>query len=1091
MELTLITAGTSGGVLYSQVEYIGEKLKSGRKQIVVVPDRFSVSMEQLLLERLELSACFNLEIVSFVRLAGMVAPREKHKKVLSPQGSALIIEMLLRKHRAELKLFKGKNLTHGFASELHHTIAAFKSSGISAEDICKLAVGEAKGLNKDKLYDIAFIYQKYEQHIAAHYIDTNGLMDVLAGCIDSSSFFENSDVHFCGFNDLTAQGIAVLGSLLKRTGNVSAGVVYPGRTQPNRAAYYIKFYNKLVDIAGSCGAALQHKHAEARLRPEQAKLIENIYSYPQKQFSIQTKRYKLFNAKNIEAEVELLARVIKNKTVEGLRYKNITVVCTNLETYQPVIEQVFKLYEIPFYADTDLEFSDTELYRLIRSAMECAGKYFRRADFLAYAKNAIVCNNAADINRLELVLNQFGIEGGRLFAPLAEPQLEELRLYYMKPVNTFNKNISACKTAADFCAAVKVFLDETKASVRLEQLRTEAMKLGDIKAESVLRQQYNKLIGILELIEQVLGDSEPDLNEFIRLFDSASKNAGIVPLPMSADSVFIGQAGSSVFMQNRLFWLLGCTSEMLPVYTRDTGLLSDNEVRIINASYKLSPGTKDINTLARQDAIMLLAGSDECCLSYPRQSSGSEAAPSSIVAQISGMFDLRVNPAEEIYAESAMGNKKLRAFTLGAPLPALNRLSLELRTEKDGEGNLPPDAGSIREMLRAGKYAPVLDVVIKNCLNAGHAASIENAAEVFLPLDTVRVTQAERYFECPYKHFVVYGLKLGDNKTADLQAADAGNILHRFAEKFVAAAAGNNIAEKDILSVATELFNEIMCEPEFEHFAQAAQNEFVIPELRAEAGRLAAALCYQLENGKFKPKYLEAAFGSDEALPRLEFNILNKTITVKGKLDRADFFGSKCRVIDYKTGRNGARFNFKELYLGKKLQLFIYLYALTKDGKAQAAGAFYLPVTSEFEDSRATKFSAYKLNGVTLDDLDTLLLHDKQVCFEHPKSDIVPFEISTSKENKASGELKANSNKAHLTDTQFRGCIKYAAAMTKNAISEIAAGNIAAKPLRGECNYCKFFGVCRRDVLTRGNHERSGKFDVTAEILTKAVQDEL
>ena len=49
----------------------------------------------------------------------------------------------------------------------------------------------------------------------------------------------------------------------------------------------------------------------------------------------------------------------------------------------------------------------------------------------------------------------------------------------------------------------------------------------------------------------------------------------------------------------------------------------------------------------------------------------------------------------------------------------------------------------------------------------------------------IGVTQLERYFQCPYQHFLDYGLKLQENETSDIAGLDNGNIIHAVLEQFV------------------------------------------------------------------------------------------------------------------------------------------------------------------------------------------------------------------------------------------------------------------------------------------------------------------
>src|SRR5574344_253746 len=104
MQVNLVVGNNHFDILKKQMELVSSGLSSGHKQIFIVPDRFSLGMEKFVLESLNLTASFDIEVYTFSRLA-VKSQDLSTKKVLSSLGATMIIQMLLEKYHSELKCF--------------------------------------------------------------------------------------------------------------------------------------------------------------------------------------------------------------------------------------------------------------------------------------------------------------------------------------------------------------------------------------------------------------------------------------------------------------------------------------------------------------------------------------------------------------------------------------------------------------------------------------------------------------------------------------------------------------------------------------------------------------------------------------------------------------------------------------------------------------------------------------------------------------------------------------------------------------------------------------------------------------------------
>jgi len=206
---------------------------------------------------------------------------------------------------------------------------------------------------------------------------------------------------------------------------------------------------------------------------------------------------------------------------------------------------------------------------------------------------------------------------------------------------------------------------------------------------------------------------------------------------------------------------------------------------------------------------------------------------------------------------------------------------------------------------------------------------IKSAEKLFFADGFTKATEVERFFMCPFLHFVEYGLKLKENETSKVRPVDIGNILHSIVEEFAKFQRGKNLDKKQISDFATFTFEKIISQKQFEHLLLGVSNKALAKGLCREAERICQAINFQNQNSKYKISFVEQSFGTNFAkMPEIAVYKSDRKLLLRGKIDRVDTFDTKFRIIDYKTGKGKSEFNMLDLYMGKKLQLYIYLYAL-------------------------------------------------------------------------------------------------------------------------------------------------------------------
>ena len=189
-----------------------------------------------------------------------------------------------------------------------------------------------------------------------------------------------------------------------------------------------------------------------------------------------------------------------------------------------------------------------------------------------------------------------------------------------------------------------------------------------------------------------------------------------------------------------------------------------------------------------------------------------------------------------------------------------------------------------------------------------------------------------------------------------------------------------------------------------------------------------------------------------------------------------DVNGGRFIVIDYKSGASAAHFSEKDLYVGHKMQLPVYVKAVQDNYKMRPAGFYYFNMHNNFTDVDAD--SVYVYNGRTLDDVDVVKNID--TALESGRSETLGLKLNID------GSLSKTGGKL-LSDEQFDNQIEYAFKLIQNAGNLMRQGYAAVNPYKGACSYCDYKDVCDfGDIYTHS--EREVKSRKLKETIDKTVE---
>jgi ATP-dependent helicase/nuclease subunit B len=297
---------------------------------------------------------------------------------------------------------------------------------------------------------------------------------------------------------------------------------------------------------------------------------------------------------------------------------------------------------------------------------------------------------------------------------------------------------------------------------------------------------------------------------------------------------------------------------------------------------------------------------------------------------------------------------------------------------------------------------------------------------------------------CPYKHFAKYGIRLKQIEEGGTKPADIGSFLHTVLEEFVKHNCDFSSIE-DIIQQSLLVHDKLLL----------PANSVIKGRAIFEAKHICEIAAKQLAVSDFVPMATELEFGKDKEFAGIDY----QGILMQGKIDRVDRFEDFIRLIDYKSGK--ADFKHRDLYLGIKLQLLLYLNVFYRHGY-NLAGSFYFLAKHKWDDDQ---FS-YQLKGVYDNSSIVVFALDRSLSYmdNTDKKTSTTINCTASLDEKTNSiKLKMQQSNAIEQDTLI-ALSQYASDLCEITIKHINSGFIAKKPLisagKSPCSYCEYKSMC-------------------------------
>lgn len=1071
MGLKILYGRAGSGKSYNIYQNIRSLVHSGKKVFLCVPEQFTHMTERRVMEIIGSISPLSCQVISFERIIQRVYEEsgESVCDVISDTVRSVLMSKAI--NSGNLKLYSRMSSNEGFVSLMNDMITGFKKYCVFPDDILKLKDNISNQMTKEKLSDIAEIYSSYQNILKEKYTDSTDLLTSVRDMIGTSGFFDGSYVFFDEFSSFIPPELDVIFEIAKSAEEVTVSLCTDvlNYTKESRFSFFspsIITSSKLINGAAKngikvhksqfLGENMRHKKDSALYNIE-----KNLYSsfekvgYAENNVSINSYFDAVSEVKHTASKILSLCRD------EGFKFKDIAVICSNLDAYSGIIDDVFKKFNIRTFIDEKTPLIDIHPAQFVLGALRIYTESYSYESIFSYLRLGFLDMTDEEIDILEeYVLNMSinksdwtndlrwndKLDKFSRRADLNEKYLKIInssRKKFLKSITEFHNRIKGRHIAEKMCDALYDYMKisgfEKKIVSEIKDFEALSM-LDEAKTVTLV---WNKIISILDEISEGLSDTLINPKEFYTYLKVAFTSSSIGLLPTSSDCVTVGNADRSRIKNVKVLFVLGATENSFPKKPSTFGIFTTGEKNVLS-EYDIEFIKNSLDEIYYQRFLVysvLTIPEKSLYISYPyTEITGDTAREAMVVTMIKRNLGI-----DTVYVSDDDEN-----FVLNSPYTSWEYVLQGIRKDtKKWERVF-----SVLSLI----YPEKADILKRSLLKSETPAMLSDEVKdkYFSDVLYTTVTRLEKFAACKFSYFLRFMLNLEPRYTREIDFANIGTLSHAVFEMLCKEAEAkfnhfSGIDENYIRERVAYYIREITKDMGIDIDRVSARERFKITRLEETLSASFIHLVRQIADSRFSPLGYEIRF-DDKGLGCVELKLNSgKTVKLTGVIDRADSYktpdGEFIRVIDYKT--NNKEFSFENLFYGLDFQLFVYLDALTRSNPDyRPAGALYF------------KINDFILSGKKYDDIQKLQDETEKhyslkglISSEDPLGDA--FDIVTFNSNKRNA---ASEDRFYML---FNHLEKKATELAQGIMEGIYTIDPYVKGVHSSCSYCDFSSVCR------------------------------
>lgn len=1101
------------------------------KCIMLVPNHYSYETERLFVREFCGTGINNVEVMTLRRLAAEYLDKAS-QNYISAAGHHMLIHKAIERYCAEAEAdarLIASMKKHGFTEVMSSLISEFKRYTVSHETMEERAETiENEGL-KNKLRAAAAVYKSYSEYInASDYTDSEDDNLRLAEVIRTGSFF-NSHTHMWidGFDEFTPQQVKVIEAIAAKGVTITICVcasedkpIYESVSAAERTVM------RLAEVYGLGSVTDTGEGFKGQKREDIRFLLEN-WGSADKSYEGKSENILLFSARDIYSEVEKTACTITDLVrEEGLRYRDIAILCGSTENYNHIIETVFDEYKIPYFTDSTIALQDHPIAMQILSVFdifendwtyEAVFRYLK-AGFIYSRKNVggrsvLLPLNPCDIDSLENYVLKHGIIGASrwraedewLNETEGENKIDALRRFVAVPVTELYEKTRGEQTAEDFARAVFEFLCNINLSGGLKSEVRIMRSEGLINEAEQFTKLWNLLLDVLNQTTVALGDEKIDFMKFGEYVRVGLSQCEIRTIPSGIDQVYVGNIEKCAAGEVKAMFIVGANDGTFPDVIPTEGFFSNADRAELSeqCDITIAPDTK--TKLERQYFKVyraICAVSDSLFVMRPVQSADGRALmPSAMIKDIE-----RIIPAARHSDDIIWDNENERMY-LSTPEATIHRMLIN-KSVKNRNSHSPVWDAAYEWYEGREEWRTLVSLIGRAKWYMRSEVSLDSdiAKELYEAKTVYSSSRLNMFSLCPFGYFMRYGVKAKEREIWEISPADVGSYAHEVIRAFSEEVERGAQTDEEKLACWRNLTDvrrgaiidgiiDNACKSIIEAGARDSEKTAAILRRTGKNIHNASKTVQRaLSRGKYVQKGLELEFET----------AINENIGIRGIIDRIDActleHETKIRIVDYKTGRTG--FDIVNIANGVDMQMVLYAAAaksvMEEQGlSARVTGIYYNKVHSKMlseamgitpEEAVSSQEKELRLDGVTFIRSDDDLYELDENMREENRSDFLNIEYNLHGGLKDKNSLR--------TEAEMLGLMQTVTDKVIEIDTDIKAGKIDCMPFADKsgaaaCTYCSYAEVCsfsnepkprrregKAEDIWDGMREKGGKREV-------------
>lgn len=1130
MGLKIIYGRAGTGKSTFCINQIKKKINNSptNKLILLVPEQFTFQTENKVLSAIGERYVLNAEVLSFKRLAHNVFNEcgGATRTIMGDAGKSMLIFKVLEDLGDNMTVFKNASRQKGFIDIASKTITEFKKYNVNNE-VLDLTINEIEDENlKMKMEELKDVFNEFNSRLHEGYVDEEDQLLLLNEKLDGCSLYDGAEIWIDEFSSFTPNQLSVIGKLLKRAKSVNITLSIDEVNLPKgESDLFVATKNtekRLMNLIQEEGIAFNgyinlNEDIPYRFKEnkELAHIERQLYAYPFKQYRGKNNSLRLYRANNNYDEIEFVAKdILRLVREKQYRFKDISVICRDVDNYEKVVSAIFAEYEIPYYIDKKIDIASNPLIVFINSAVDIISKNWTYESMFKYLKTGLIkefrgIEGAELIDELENYVLAYGIKGKKWMEEWVNysssilkeediseenkqrlERLNDIRETIVTPLDDLNKQCKGKKTLKEFATILYEFLDSKLDIMDTLDKYVEYFKENDMAIEA---KEYSEVrdifIDVLEQAVDVLGNEVMDLNEFMKVLNIGLSQYEMGLIPVALDQVNIGDITRIKSRGTKALYIIGVNDGVLPSASKEEGILSDNDREIL-----LEKGislASDTRTKIFEEQFLVYTAftiaEEYLVVTYPLADfEGKSQRPSIIVHRLKKILP---NVKEESEGFKLVNDKYDK---ISAKLPTLNELMIAIRKNYDGAEIEDYWKYVYHWYLREPKWKERIEYVKKGLeyTNLENNISKEKAKKLYEDNKnkiSLSVSRLERYAQCPFAYYIQYGLKAKDRKIYEFTAPDLGSFMHEILDEFT-----NEIKEKDLKwsdlskencrNIINALVDNQVKNNKSSILNSSKRYSYFTDRFKRILTKSVMVISEQMKRSDFEIYKNELAFGFSKDVNSIKLDLPSgESFYLNGRIDRVDKLNldgeTYLRIIDYKTGSK--KFDLNKFYNGLQMQLLVYLDALINnsenivENQAMPGAILYFRIDDPIlkskgdlteEEIKSEVLKELKLEGLLLDDVKVVKAMDNTL-EPGTHSLIIPANM------KKAGDL--GKNKALITMEQFELLRKYVNEKMVEICQNMIEGKIDIEPCKENknivCDYCNYSHICQFDSSLEDN----------------------